>query len=512
MHLRINTFRKIFLIVLLFFFCLTTVEAQKKIQYRAEWSYHDEDLLPGITKLVGNVVFQQDEVIGYCDSAYLHENSNVIEAFGKMVKIHINDSVTLYGKYVIYNGDTKIASISKNVILKDHTSSLHTDSLIYNLNTDIAYYLTGGEMINKENTLNSIVGYYYTETSWIYLYRNVSLVNESYTMTCDSLSFNTDTEIVYFISRTHLVSEDNEIYTTSGWYDTKQDISLLVKDVEIYNEAQQVFGDSIYYDKEKAFGIGWNNVIVNDTAKGYMLYGNFVEYYESNGISTATDSAMLVLIDAGDSLYVHADTFHVHIDSLQEPQLILGFHHVKFFREDLQGACDSISYSMADSLLVMYYNPVVWSENYQMTADTIFFYTIDSVHSRLHLSKAAFIVSSQYGETEFDQIKGFDIYGLVYNRELQHIDVIGNAEYLYYLQEDDGSLIGINSAATSEMRILFKDKEVSSLVKYNDPDGKIHPDKELSGEDRKLKDFRWLGVYRPLEKKDIFHTPIPRVK
>ena len=492
--------------------CFYHVEAQKKIQHSADWAHYDVDELPGITKLVGNVIFKHEEIVGYCDSAYLHENSNLIEAFGRKVKILLNDSVTLYGKYVIYNGDTRIASISKNVILEDNTTALYTDSLIYNLNTSVGYYLTGGEIINQEDTLTSKLGYYYTETHWLNLYHNVVLRNNSYTMTCDSLSYNTNTEIVYFISRTHLVSKDSEIFTTSGWYESKTDISLLVKDVEIYNENQQIFGDSIYYDKNKKYGIGWNNIVVNDTAKGYILQGNYVEYYESNGVSLATDSAMLILVDAGDSLYVHADVFHIHIDSLQEPQLILGFNHVKFFRKDMQGACDSMSYSMTDSLLIMYYNPVVWTENYQMTADTIFFHTIDSVHVKIHLCKTAFIVSSLYGDTEFDQIKGSNIYGLIQNKELRQVDVMGNAECLYYLQDDDGSLIGINSSMTSEMRILFKDKQISSLTKYNSPTGKIYPDEKLPSEDKRLKNFRWLGIYRPLDVKDIFHTPIPRVK
>ena len=505
-------FSKTIFLFFIFSFCFYHLEAQKKIQTKADWGYHDEEAFPGINKLVGNVVFRHNEITGYCDSAYFHENNNLIEAFGRKVKIIINDSTTLYGKYVIYNGDTKISSISKNVILEDNTSALYTDSLIYDLNTNIAYYLTGGKMINKDNTLTSKLGYYHTNSHLVFLYKNVTVLNESYTITCDSLSFNTDKEVVYFISRTHLVSEESEIFTTSGWYDTKKDISLLVKDVEIYNGAQKVFGDSIYYDKIQKYGTGWNNVIVCDTAKGYILKGNYVEYYEAGGISSATDSAMLVLIDQEDSLYVHADIFHIHIDSVQEPQLILAFNHVKFYRNDMQGACDSLSYSMPDSLLVMYYNPVVWTETYQLTADTIFFYTVDSVNMKIHLSKAAFIVSSLYGDTEFDQIKGHNIYGLVRDKELIQVDVIGNAECLYYMQDDDGSLIGINSSVASEMRIFFEDKQISRLTKYNEPSGKIYPDEQLPVEEKKLKNFRWLVIYRPLEVKDIFHTPVPRMK
>ncbi|MDL2230830.1 hypothetical protein LJB75_00240 [Bacteroidales bacterium OttesenSCG-928-L19] len=504
--------KKLLFTTVLIFLTVAAFAQPKKIQYRAEWSIHDEDVLPGITKLVGSVVFTQDEVVGYCDSAYLHENENILEAFGKKVIIHINDSVTLYGKYVKYNGDTKIASISKDVILEDPTSVLYTDSLIYDLNADLAYYITGGKIINKENTLTSIIGNYYTKTNWAYLYHDVHVVNESYTMDCDSLSINTETEIVYFLSRTHLISDENEIFTTSGWYDTQQDLALLVEDVEIYSEAQQITGDSLYYDKNMRFGIGWNNVVVTDTAEGYILMGDYLEHYENGGISLATKSPVLILLDKMDSLFVHADTFHIHIDTLQEVQLIVGFNHVKFFREDMQGACDSIVYLMKDSVLTMFFNPVIWAEEYQLSADTIYFFILDEDNTKIHLARSGFIVSSLYEDSEFNQVKGLNIYGHIYKKELQQVDVIGNAECLYYIQEDDKSLIGINYSETSEMRILFKEKEISGIVLYNDPDGKIYPDSQLEENERILRDFRWLIEYRPASVEDIFHTPIPRIK
>jgi len=101
--------------------------------------------------------------------------------------------------------------------------------------------------------------------------------------------------------------------------------------------------------------------------------------------------------------------------------------------------------------------------------------------------------------------------GIIYDKHLTRVDVIGNAESLYYILEEDSSLVGINSAATSEMRILFEDNEIQSIVFYNDPDGKLYPDAELHAKDRQLKDFRWLNAYRPATRHDIFTMPVERV-
>ncbi|MCQ2286409.1 MAG: hypothetical protein MJZ76_06005 [Bacteroidales bacterium] len=484
----------------------------KKVKFSADKLDYDEQLLPGVDRFIGNVVFTHGEIIGYCDSAYFYQSRNFVEGFGKKIRIRINDSVTLYGKYMTYDGDLKIATISRDVVLKDKKSSLYTDSLTYLIDKEHAYYENGGRMVSADNVLTSVIGNYYTGINKIVLKDRVKLVNDTYTMDCDSLAYNTLSEIVTFISRTHLVSKENTIYTNAGWYDTKIDVTQLVDSVELYSNTQRLTGDSIYYDKKIGLGIGRSHITLIDKEKDYVLKGNYVEHHEDGGFSTATDSAVLILIDQNDSLYTHADTLKMWFDSLQDPQLMLAYNRVKFYRYDLQGACDSLVFHVPDSILYMYYNPVIWSGSNQLTADTIQFTVIDSVNMKVDLLKAGFIVSSVFQETEFNQIKGLTITGHIFNRELTRVDVSGNAECLYYIQEEDSSLIGVNSSATSEMRIDLKQNEISAISFYNTPDGEINPDESLAPKDRLLKDFRWLIEYRATRPEDIFSHPINRLK
>lgn len=486
--------------------------AQKKITYRAEWAYHDDENFPGIEKLVGKVMFTHDNTIGYCDSAYNYQKENYIIAFGNPVKILINDSVTLYGDKVIYNGNTKVTNITGEVILNDNTSALYTNSLMYDNNLNVGYYNTWGRMVNQKDTLTSDLGYYYTSDKLVLLNRNVKLVNESYTMKCDSLRYNTSNEVVYFISRTEMVSDDNIIMTNSGWYDTKNDLALLIDSVELYNKDQKLTGDSLYYDKNIKFGIGWNNIVIHDTVKGYIVKGNYVEYSEIGGNSMATDSALLIMIDKNDSLYVHADTLRLLFDTLQNPLEVHAYNHAKIFSYDMQGACDSMVYLINDSTLTLYFNPVLWSGENQLTADTIRFTIIDSIRTRLDLLKSGFIVSALFEDTEFNQIKGATIVGYIENNRLQQVDVINNAECIYYILDDDTALIGINVSVTSEMKLLFVNNKIERINYYNAPDGKIYADGDFKKEDRLLKDFRFLDFYRPKEILDIFKNPIPRIK
>lgn len=488
-------------------------QSNKKISTRADLLEYDDEYLPGAQRLLGHVVFQQENTIGYCDSAYFYETENYLIAFGDRVKILIGDSVQLYGNVAYYRGNEKTASIAGNVEMVHGTSHLYSDSLIYDLGRDIGYYLTGGTMINLEDTLKSKIGYYYTKTDDVILNDSVILHSTSYMMDCDSLLYNTTEETVYFISRTHMESEENTIYTSSGWYQTRADKALLTEDVELYNVSQKLTADSVFYDRVLRFGIGWNNVVVSDTVKGYILKGNYVEHYELGGYSIATDSNQLILIDESkDSLYLHSDTLRILFDSLQEPQNICAFNHVKFYRHDMQGACDSLVYNVNDSLIIMFYNPVIWSGENQLTADTITFYLKDSVNIIVTLIKSSYIVSAVFDETEFNQIKGTRIEGFIERNHLQTVYVYNNAECVYFIIDEDTSLIGINASATSEMKILLTDNEIDGIVFYNDPDGKIYSDQEFAEKDRRLKDFRWLKYYRPLTLEDLYVNPIPRVK
>jgi lipopolysaccharide export system protein LptA len=493
-------------------FLLFAQQKGKKITFQAEWQFHDDNFNPDVDRLIGNVIFTHEKTIGYADSAYYYINDNKITAFGKPVKILVNDSVTLYGNRAMYDGNSKLSNISNDVILKDNTTTLYTDSLIYNTNEGIGFYVTGGIMISNEDTLISKIGKYNTHTNIAHFREDVILTNPTYKMTCDSFKYDTSTEIVYFLCRTHLISDENNIYTNSGWFDTHNNFSLLIDSVKITHEDQELTADSIYYDKNLGFGIAKSNVMLIDTTRGIIVKGEYGEYLENGGLSWLTDSALLILIDNNnkDSLFLHADTLKIFFDTVQNPQLLLAYFHVKFFSNELQGACDSISYNVIDSVGLMFFNPVVWNSNNQFFGDTIRYTAIDSVNSRIELLKNAFIISDVYDEIEFNQVRGKNIIGFFYEKELKQVDIIHNVELIYYVMDEDSLLIGINRMETNEMRVFLKNNEIEELRFYDYPDGKFWAEKELPMNDRKLKDFRWLVVYRPKEIADIFVNPIPR--
>ncbi|MBQ3851274.1 MAG: hypothetical protein II751_04095, partial [Bacteroidales bacterium] len=192
--------KKVVLLLTLSLLALQTVWAQdnRKIRYRADMGFYDEEYIPGAQRLIGNVAFAQDNVRGYCDSAYLYERENYIIAFGDKVRILVGDSVRLYGRRAYYDGDDKVASIASSVRLEKGKAYLLTDSLIYNTRDEVGYYLTGGKLVNDKDTMTSREGWYYTKTDDAVAKENVRLWNETYKVDCEALKYNAAVKIAYF--------------------------------------------------------------------------------------------------------------------------------------------------------------------------------------------------------------------------------------------------------------------------------------------------------------------------
>jgi len=216
-----------------------------------------------------------------------------------------------------------------------------------------------------------------------------------------------------------------------------------------------------------------------------------------------TDSATAILIDNSDSLFLHADTLKVIFNHEQKAQVLFAYFKARFYKKDFQGKCDSLVYSFRDSTITLFSEPVIWSEQNQLLADTIILMTSNNKVEKMFLVNSAFIVSKNDTNC-FNQIKGKNMVSYFKNNELYKITVEGNSETIYYVREEDQSLIGINQARSSEMLIYLENKEFKTITYLDRPDATLYPEKEIPEQERILKGFRWLEEMRPKDKFDIF--------
>ena len=496
----------------------------------------DEELGNGAKRLLGHVQFKQDNVLMFADSAYYYDN-NALDAFGN-IHINQNDSVHLYGDFLKYNGNTKLATITGKVVtLKDKEMTLTTTQLDFNMQLNIGFYNKSGKITTKENTLTSKNGYYYSSQKNLFFKKDVVLVNPDYKMYCDSLRYNTITETAFFNGPTHIISSANKIYCENGWYNTKQDKAQFNKNAWLKNKEQKLHGDSLFYDSKNGYGKALKNVEVLDSAQKISIRGNFLEYFERSEKSIVTDKAVMIQYFKTDTLYLHADTLKATYDSTyfalkktketeeirknkgkkdsnikvqmedsvaSAHRMIYAHYKVKFFKNDLQGLCDSLVYSASDSLMRLFSKPILWSDANQLTAEFINIKLYDGKIFQLRMNNNAYVIS-QYDSVRFNQIKGKKMIGYFIENDMRKIDVNGNGETVYYIKDDnDGSLSGVNKAECSDMAIYINNNKVEKLKMFKKPSGIMHPPKEVNPKDMLLKDFSWYKEYRPTKAEEIF--------
>jgi lipopolysaccharide export system protein LptA len=491
----------VFLVLLMNPIDLFCQEEPKKIEIlNANSLEYNKKVNPNVRRFIGNVIFEHNESVMYCDSAYSYTNQNRIDAFGN-VHIERGDSLHVYGDFLSYNGNANFGKLRQNVKLEDPEAQVLTDSLDFYTEKDYAYYFNGGKIISEDKTITSKTGHYYSDEKMAYFKTNVKVVSPDYTVEADTLNYDTKNEIAYFDGPTNIYSDTSRLYCENGWYKTTTNEFLFTKNARYQKKERILKGDTLYYNDPEGLGVIRKNAEIIDTSRNIILRGHYSEYTEEPAEAFLTDSALMIQVDKEkDSLFLHADTLKSHYDSTETYRIFKAYFKVKFFKTNLQGKCDSLAYNLQDSTIRMYYNPVIWSDSNQIYADFVTIYLKDDEVNRFNLENNSFIVSRQ-ADNKFNQIKGKNMIGYVENNKIQQVDVEGNGQTIYYTK-DKNEIVGVNKALCSNLIIKLRDNEVTRINMVKSPEGILYPLGNLK--ETRLDGFKWLEKERPLSKDDIY--------
>ena len=347
-------------------FFITKAQKQIEILHADDFIFNN-NLHPDYGKLLGNVSFKHEGTIMHCDSAYQYKN-NKMDAFGN-IKINQGDTLKLYGKQLFYNGNTSKAIIKYKVKLIEKHSKLTTEQINYDLEKNIANYSKKGEILDGNNNLVSDRGSYHSKSHLFYFKGNVEVINNDYVIRTGTMLYSSKTKVSLFQGPTTIRSEENIIYCENGWYNTQSNISQFQKDARITHQNFILKGDSIFYDRNKGYGKAISNINLIDTVNNLFITGDLGEYFEKTQNAMVTQNALLNLIADKDTLFVHADT--LKSTRTEAKRDIIAYNNVKCYKSDMQAKCDSLSYNLQDSTIELFKNPIIWSDKFQITADSI---------------------------------------------------------------------------------------------------------------------------------------------
>jgi lipopolysaccharide export system protein LptA len=182
----------------------------------------------------------------------------------------------------------------------------------------------------------------------------------------------------------------------------------------------------------------------------------------------------------------------------------LAFHHVRIFNDSLQSVCDSMFLSTKDSVFRLYYDPVIWSGQTQITSDTIFLFTKNKQAERLYGFDKGLIVNKTT-EGFFNQMAGKTINGYFKDGKIDYLRVKGSqAESIFYMQDDDSAYIGMNRATGDVIDLYFQKEKLKRVLFVNEIKGNMYPMNQIPPDQKELKDFKWLDSRRPKNKLELF--------
>lgn len=501
----------------------------------------------------GNVVFRRMGMTLSCDSAFYFPSTSSLEAFGH-VKMLQGDSIRVDADYADYDGPTQMAqlmSYTQNVPVKlQHTSKsdrshkeLTTEILNYDLVTQEASYVYGGKMTNRNlrtqqtDTLTSIVGTYNTGTKIAEVSENVYLRNRTSRMRTNRLIYHADTRVVDIVERASIASGSDSILTDGGRYDSSTGNALLstrslIAHRDSAGNLTTLEGDSIVYDnvtrESRAFMFSDRNkhprpMVITDTARHAVLIGGFGYYNDSSRFAYAEQYPLLKeYSNPDDTIFLRADRVELITRFLGSPQLqrdstgavadtIPGWegpeHHIakaynrsRFFRNDIQGIADSITFVSLDSMLYLNRKPIVWNGNRLISGPEIIVHFNDSAPEWAKLPKKG-LVAEAVEEGFYNQLRGGYLYARFRDKDLKHIDAHTDVQTIFLPMEKDSTYNKLVNAQGDTLAVDLDQRKMQKVKLWArhgaDVNGQVTPLFTVTKQQYYLPDFiRMAGAKR----------------
>ncbi|MFK5878118.1 MAG: OstA-like protein [Flavobacteriaceae bacterium] len=476
-------------------------QQKKKIKIiNADITYTDPDN-PEAMISIGNVYAEIDGATIRCQQVELYSKQNYMKAMGDVV-MNQGDTVIQTSKFADFDGNKNLARSWGNVVLKDPSMTLTTEKLYFDREKQHLYYNENGTIKDSLNVLVSKTGNYFLTTKKFQAKDDVVVTNPDHVIESNHLDYYTESGRAFLFGPSTITSTESVVYTEKGFSDTKNSISHLTKNSWIQYEDRLIEGDSLYHNGNTNFSSATGNIKLTDTINDSVLKGGYAEIFKDKDSAFVVDRAVSITLIEKDSMYIHGDTLSV--TGKVDNRIIRAYSHVKFYKIDLRGKCDSLVSVQKTGLTKMFRKPILWSQGNQITGDVIHFLS-DSISQRLDSLKVlrnAFMI--QKDSAGYNQTKGRNLYGKFIENDLRIIDVKGNGEVLHYVRNEMQELIGISKIVCSNIQVELENSIIQTITFLVKPEGETYPEEMVHVNDRKLKGFVWREDEMPVDKDDIF--------
>ena len=410
-----------------------------------------------------------------------------------------------------------------------------TSLMGFDLRTDVGYYNVGGVLTDRSNRLESLEGEYIPGTKDANFYVDVHLnsLSEKDTLDIytDSLFYNTDSHIAELYSPSRVINARGTIYTDNAYYDTDADTCALYdRSVVTTPEGRFVVADTIYYRRPEGTSRCLGDMLLEDSVRRVQLRADYGFFNQTTDSAYATGRLLIKEYSQGDTLYLHGRQLNAYrlLDTIVTPGVeadtVAGtpaipetsridtthvadiWPRVRFYRSDMQGICDSLRVTQADSTVRLYVSPVVWSGERQIHGNIIELHLNDSIIDRARLPEHAF-TSERVADDFYNQMSGKEMIAYFEGGHLRQLDINGNVELMMYPEEKDSTINKMVRAESSFLQAFFDGNTTERIKMWPETTGTATPLFLVRRSMLFLPKFKLFKGVRPLSPADVFVIP-----
>ena len=286
--MKINSIRVICLLFLLFYSIENASGAEPVVLKNADSLLGNSEEDIQYRTFIGNVVFEQGNVILFCDTARQYLNIDKIELMSN-IRV-IQNQTTILSNRIDYYGDTKTAVSNTHLTIIDQTSHLNSSRGEYNTETETGHFYGDVTLENDSILIFSQELIHNTNTRVSLAYSDVKVFGRQsqYAITSDTLIYrqndrflNANGEPVFYFIDT--VSKRWDVLADQYFYafDTLAVRSLhLIGSQSLNNEEFYQFTDSVEITKNNIASRAEEASYFKNQAK-LELRGSPVVWYDS---------------------------------------------------------------------------------------------------------------------------------------------------------------------------------------------------------------------------------------
>ncbi len=417
-----------------------------------------------------------------------------------------------------------------------------SDVIKYRSDLETAYFSDNTMGWKNRNYFNSNGGWYNRSNETLYFDGKVYGQTEDYELWCDDLFFDRvsnhsilrgDIQVTDTVDGAFIFGNYLESFNEPRRVKVTQD-PVLVAIVEEDGVSDSVFvaADTLYYYTMRMYEVDSLTKVAAKERKDLAIVDPVANIRKQKAeqqkqeVSSgalhkgALGTPMAGLKDVGndigpqqdnplvDSTAVVTDTLSVPpTDSVKmvtppdttQIKFLEAYHNVLIFKRDNQIKCDSLLYSDLDSMARLFKNPVIWNEiKNQLTADSMQIVMKDGEMKKGLMLGNGFLASFD-SDNYYHQIKAPEMAGFFTDGEISRFDALGGAQMLVFIK-DSTTVAYANMKDCKMISSLLKDGALTKNFYFESIKSNMYPIEEVKPEDMTLKDFKWRGDERPVNR------------